>query len=90
MNLRPYKFRPLLKTVIWGGEKIVAFKGIDSELHQVGESWELSGVEGHESVVDGGPDDGLTLTQLIERHGADWWVSECTVSMATSSRCWSS
>lgn len=71
MNLRPYKFKPLLKTVIWGGEKIVAFKGIDSELHQVGESWELSGVEGHESVVDGGPDDGLTLTQLIERHGAE-------------------
>ena len=71
MNLRPYKFKPLLKTVIWGGEKIVAFKGIDSELHQVGESWELSGVEGHESVVDGGPDDGLTLSQLIERHGAE-------------------
>ena len=71
MNLRPYKFKPLLKTVIWGGEKIVAFKGIDSELHQVGESWELSGVDGHESVVDGGPDDGLTLSQLIERHGAE-------------------
>lgn len=71
MILKPYKFKPLLKTVIWGGDKIVAFKGIESELSRVGESWELSGVEGHESVVDGGPDDGLTLSQLIARHGAE-------------------
>jgi mannose-6-phosphate isomerase len=70
MNLKPYKFRPVLKTVIWGGEQIVAFKGIDSDLHEVGESWELSGIDGMESVVDGGEDDGLTLTQLIDRHGA--------------------
>ncbi|MBR6432558.1 MAG: class I mannose-6-phosphate isomerase, partial [Muribaculaceae bacterium] len=60
----------MLKTVIWGGEQIVAFKGIDTDLHGVGESWELSGIDGMESVVDGGEDDGLTLTQLIDRHGA--------------------
>ena len=94
MKLKPYKFRPVLKTVIWGGEKIVTFKAMHSaqctmhngseagdnspfsNLHTplkegVGESWELSGMEGMESVVDGGEDDGLTLTQLIDRHGAD-------------------
>ena len=71
MNLRPYKFKPVLKTVIWGGEQIVAFKGLDTDLHGVGESWELSGIDGMESVVDGGEDDGLTLTQLIDRHGAE-------------------
>lgn len=70
MKLRPYKFKPLLKTVIWGGERIMAFKGISSDLQQVGESWEVSGYQGRESVVDGGPDDGLRLSQLIERHGA--------------------
>lgn len=70
MKLRPYKFRPVLKTVIWGGERILAFKGCDTNLHGVGESWELSGIDGMESVVDGGQDDGLTLTQLIDRHGA--------------------
>lgn len=70
MNLRPYKFRPVLKTVIWGGERIVEYKGLDTDLHGVGESWELSAIAGMETVVDGGEDDGLTLTQLIDRHGA--------------------
>ena len=77
MNLRPYKFRPVLKTVIWGGEQIIAFKGIDTDLHGVGESWELSGIAGMESVVDGGEDDGLTLTQLIDRYGAALLGEKC-------------
>ena len=77
MNLRPYKFRPVLKTVIWGGEQIIAFKGIDTDLHGVGESWELSGIDGMESVVDGGEDDGLTLTQLIDCHGAALLGEQC-------------
>lgn len=68
MNLKPYKFQPILKTVIWGGQRIAQFKGIESESALVGESWELSGLQGRESVVDGGPDHGLTLSQLIERH----------------------
>lgn len=67
-ELKPYKFHRLLKTVLWGGDAIADFKGIDSDVPRVGESWELSGVEGNESVVKGGDDDGLTLSQLIERH----------------------
>lgn len=70
MKLQPYKFKPLLKTVIWGGDRIKQFKGIDTSLQNVGESWEVSGVEGHESIVDGGPDDGLSLSQLIAKYGS--------------------
>ena len=65
-----YKFRPILKSTIWGGEKIVPYKGLQSEAHQVGESWELSGVKGNESIVDGGQEDGVSLPELIDRHGA--------------------
>ena len=50
-----YKFQPILKSTIWGGEKIVPYKQIASGQTQVGESWELSGVKGNESVVAGGP-----------------------------------
>jgi mannose-6-phosphate isomerase len=32
---------------------------------QVGESWEISGVKGQETVVDGGPYDGLTTNELV-------------------------
>ena len=43
-----YKFQPILKSTIWGGEKIVPYKQIASCQTQVGESWELSGVKGNE------------------------------------------
>lgn len=62
------KFRPILKTVVWGGEKIAPFKGIETEQHNIGESWELSGVKGNESVVCGGPFDGKTITELIAEY----------------------
>ena len=65
-----YKFQPILKSTIWGGEKIVPYKHIASDQKQVGESWELSGVKGSESVVAGGPEAGTTLLGLIARHGA--------------------
>ena len=38
----PLKFEPLLKSVVWGGDKIVPYKGIESAAKNVGESWELS------------------------------------------------
>ncbi len=65
-----WKFTPILKSTIWGGERIAPYKGIRTDLHNVGESWELSGVDGDVSVVSGGPDAGLTLPELIDRHGA--------------------
>lgn len=65
-----YKFEPILKSPLWGGEKIAPYKGIASAQRCVGESWELSGVNGNESVVAEGPEAGTTLPGLIERHGA--------------------
>lgn len=65
-----WKFNPILKTTIWGGSRIAGFKHIDTDLVNVGESWELSGIKGNESVVADGPDKGQTLTQLIERYGS--------------------
>ncbi|MBR3884526.1 MAG: class I mannose-6-phosphate isomerase [Bacteroidaceae bacterium] len=65
-----YKFRPILKSMLWGGEKLIPYKGIASDMKQVGESWEISGVKDNESVIAEGPDAGLTLPQLLERDGA--------------------
>lgn len=62
-----YKFRPILKSLIWGGEKIAPYKGIETDMKAIGESWEISGVKGNESVVAGGPDDGMTIPELIAR-----------------------
>ena len=73
----PIKFEPQLKTVLWGGDKIIPFKNLDSGLQQVGESWEISAVPGRESVVSEGPDSGLTLPQLIGRYGEDLVGHDC-------------
>lgn len=64
-----YKFVPILKSVLWGGEKLIAYKEIVSDRTQIGESWELSGVAGSESVVAEGPDAGLPLSELLARDG---------------------
>jgi len=65
-----FKFKPLLVQTIWGGEKIVPFKKLDSDLTNVGESWEISGVKNSETVVDGGEYDGVALNALVEKLGA--------------------
>ncbi|MBQ3188911.1 MAG: class I mannose-6-phosphate isomerase [Bacteroidaceae bacterium] len=65
-----YKFKPILKSMLWGGEKILPYKGITSDQKQIGESWEISGVKENESIVAEGPDAGMKLPELLERDGA--------------------
>lgn len=65
-----WKFEPIFKTTIWGGDKIAPFKGWLTDQEQIGESWELSGVEGAMSVVAEGVDKGLTLEELIKKYEA--------------------
>lgn len=62
-------FKPILKKIIWGGSDICPFKGITPTEDGVGESWELSHVEGNYSVVDGGELDGKTIDELIRTYG---------------------
>jgi len=65
MNLYPLKFAPILKSIIWGGSDITKFKGITPAQDGIGESWEISGVEGNISVVEGGNLQGKSLQELI-------------------------
>ena len=67
----PLKFEPFLRPMIWGGEKIAAYKGVETSVRSIGESWELSGVAGHESIVAEGPCKGVSLPELIDRYGAE-------------------
>lgn len=65
-----YKFKPLLKQTLWGGDRIIPFKQLDSNLSGVGESWEISGVPGDETIIHGGDDDGKALNQLVSEQRA--------------------
>ncbi len=59
------KFNPILKQVLWGGEKIIPFKHLNESLTKVGESWEISAVKNHESIVAEGKYKCMTITELI-------------------------
>ena len=63
--MKPFRFTPLLKQTLWGGHRIVPFKKLESNLENVGESWEISGVPGRETIVNGGPYHGKGLNELI-------------------------
>ncbi len=67
----PLRFVPYLKSVIWGGNKICSYKGIEQTEPNIGESWEISAVPGHESVVESGSYAGMTITRLIDRFGSE-------------------
>ena len=60
-----FKFEPLLKQTLWGGDKIIPFKHLNTKMEQVGESWEISGVKDFETIVANGPDKGKSLNQLV-------------------------
>lgn len=68
MKLYPLKFNPIFKERIWGGNKLqtLLHKNVSGET--IGESWELSDVEGEPSVVAKGELQGKTLKQLCETY----------------------
>ena len=65
--MQPIKFQPLLKQTLWGGDKIVTFKHLDSQLENVGESWEISGVKDNETIVKEGPLKGKSLNEVVAK-----------------------
>lgn len=67
------KFTPILKETVWGGEKICRYKtavatNCEAYPAHIGESWELSGVNGNESVVCEGSLSGKTIRELISQY----------------------
>lgn len=84
----PLKFEPVLKQTLWGGDKIIPFKHLNENLPNVGESWEVSAVEGSESVVANGADKGLTLPEWYVSIGKNWLASRIMHVLAINSLCW--
>jgi mannose-6-phosphate isomerase len=68
MKLYPLKFKPILKFIIWGGDEICKFKKTTPVEDGVGESWEISGVEGNISVVANGEQEDKSLEELISSY----------------------
>lgn len=69
MKLYPLKFKPILKERIWGGTKLGDILRKQVQGNAIGESWELSGVEGDISEVVNGPLKSKSLDDLITLYG---------------------
>ena len=59
------KFEPILKEKIWGGEKLMTLFNKKSNRNDIGESWEVSDVDGDTSIVSNGALKGYSLKDLI-------------------------
>ncbi len=71
-ELYPLKFEPILKDKVWGGNALSShYNKIAGNLPNIGESWELSGVQGDLSVVTNGFLAGNTIEELIEVYMGD-------------------
>ena len=71
-ELYPIKFKPILKEKIWGGQNLKTSinKSIPAN-KKIGESWEISGVDGNVSVVANGFLADNDLNELIEIYMGD-------------------
>lgn len=65
------KFEPILKDKIWGGEKLASLLNKQSKRKDIGESWEISDVEGDTSIVTNGHLKGKNLKELISEFKSD-------------------
>ncbi|WP_034059719.1 type I phosphomannose isomerase catalytic subunit [Lacinutrix jangbogonensis] len=68
----PIKFQPILKEKIWGGTKLCLELNKKIDLPNVGESWEISNVEGDTSIVSNGALAGKSLKNILEFYKEDF------------------
>lgn len=71
MYLYPLLFQPNLHTVVWGGNQLRPYKGLEPSEEQIGESWEVSAVPSSTSIICNGELAGKDLITLIEEHPED-------------------
>ena len=68
MQLYPLLFWPNMHSVVWGGERLCAYKGLAQMAEPIGESWEVSAVPSSTSIVSNGVFKGRDLISVIAEY----------------------
>lgn len=68
MNLYPLFFEPNLHEVVWGGNQLRVYKGLEPSDEPIGESWEVSAVPGSTSIISNGEWIGRDLASVIAKY----------------------
>lgn len=78
-KLYPLLFKPNLHTIVWGGNRLIPYKGLNAQAlptgitpdTPIGESWEVSAVESSPCIIANGPLKGRDLISVVEEYGAE-------------------
>lgn len=65
MKIYPLLFKPNLHTVVWGGDRLCPYKGLEPSEEPIGESWEVSAVPSSTSIVSNGEQAGKDLITVV-------------------------
>ena len=68
MQLYPLLFEPNLHSVVWGGNQLRPYKGLEPSDEPIGESWEVSAVPTSISIVSNGVFAGKDLISVINEN----------------------
>ena len=71
MKLYPLLFEPNLHSVVWGGNRLKPYKGLEPTNEPIGESWEVSAVPSSTSIICNGCYQGRDLISVINEHPED-------------------
>ena len=71
MSYYPLLFQPNLHTVVWGGNKLRPYKGLEPTDEPIGESWEVSAVPSSTSIISNGEWRGRDLISVISENPDD-------------------
>ena len=66
--LYPLLFHPNLHSVVWGGNRLRPYKGMEPSNEPIGESWEVSAVPTSTSIISNGMWAGRDLISVISEH----------------------
>lgn len=64
-TLYPLLFRPNLRTMVWGGDRLAKWKSLPAQDY-IGESWEVSTLDLLPSIVSNGMYEGMLLYDVIQ------------------------
>ena len=65
MRLYPFLFQPNLHKVVWGGNNLRPYKGLEPSEEPIGESWEVSTVPSSTNITSNGKWKGRDLASVI-------------------------
>lgn len=65
----PLLFQPNLHKIVWGGNKLQPYKGLEQTPDPIGESWEVSAVESSPCTIANGPLKGRDLISVVNEYG---------------------